>query len=125
MFVDADTGQVIWSIPPGGAYLLDVAPHGSQVAVLDLDAGNSAPLRLIRPQDGSIQFTMPVPLKSFGLEGSTSPFYSPDGQFVLGFTDNGIMRINAAKGQWQVLPLEYKPIAPPGDSIFYLSPKVT
>lgn len=125
VFVDADAGQVTWSIPPGRGFLLGYSPDGGQVAVLDLDPTSSAPLQLIRAQDGRIQFTLPTSMRSFGPVGSSSPVYSPDGKYAVGFSDDGVVRVNAENGQWQVIPLPYTAISSPGDSVYYLSPKIT
>ena len=121
VLVSLDSGKAISLAKPGEAYNVVFAPDGRQAAVL-----TASELRLVSTQNGGVQFTLPLSLRNFGPGVSNSPAYSPDGQYVIGFTDEGIVRLNAADGRWQVIPLKYKPISSgPGDSTDYWSPRIT
>ena len=122
VLVDVDSGQAISLAKPGEEVSTVVfAPDGSQAAVL-----TASELRLVNMNDGSVQFTLPMSLSSFGVEGSSSPSYSPDGKYIIDFTTDGIVRMSTQDGQWQVLPLKYSVIVPAGgDSSPSLSPQFT
>lgn len=121
VLVDVDSGQAISLAKPGEVSKVIFAPDGSQAAILTANE-----LRLISTKDGKVQFTLPMSLSSFGVEGSSSPDYSPDGKYVIDFTGDGIVRMNAQDGQWQVIPLKYSVIVPAGgDSSPSLSPDFT
>jgi hypothetical protein len=120
--LDVDSGQVI-SLAESGEEVSTVvfAPAGSQAAVL-----TRSELRLLNTKDGKVQFALPMSLSSYGVGGSLAPAYSPDGKYVIDFTDEGIVRMNAEDGQWQVIPLKYSVIVPAGgDSSPSLSPQFT
>ena len=108
--LDVDSGQVISLAKPGEEVSkVVIAPDGSQAAVL-----TKSELRLVNTKDGKVQFTLPMSLSSYGVGGSSSPAYSPDGKYIIDFTDDGIVRMNAEDGQWQVIPLKYTVILPFG-----------
>ena len=120
--LDVDSGQVISLAKPGEEISkVVIAPDGSQAAVL-----TASELRLVNTKDGKVQFTLPMPLSSYGVEGSRTPAYSPDSKYVIDFTDDGIMRMNIEDGQWQILPLKYATITTVGgDSPTSRSPDFT
>ena len=120
--LNVDSGQVIWLAKPGEEVSnVVIAPDGSQAAIL-----TASELRLVNTKDGKVQFTLPMSLSSYGVGGSGSPAYSPDSKYVIDFTDDGIVRISAADGQWQVIPLKYLHIFPAGgDSPLSRTPAFT
>jgi len=117
MLVDIHSGAAIPLAQPGKAPYIVFAPDGLQAAILtpdetpQMDAGNygSQPaalinggeLQLVNTNDGSVQFTLPIQIKDSFLE------YSPDGKYVVGLSDEGIVRMNTRDGTWQKIPLKY------------------
>ena len=103
VLIDINSGKKISVAQPGRAANIIFAPDGSQAAVL-----TDGKLSLVNTKDGSIQFTLPTPLRnSLGLVSTKSLAYSPDGKYVIGFADDGIVRMNTKDGQWQTIPLKY------------------
>ena len=117
MLIDIHAGEAIRLAQPGKAPYIVFAPDGLQAAILtadelpEVDAGNygSQPavlmnggeLQLVNTNDGSVQFILPIQIKDNFLE------YSPDGKYVVGLSDEGIVRMNTRDGTWQKIPLKY------------------
>jgi WD40 repeat protein len=128
--VDIHSGQQFPLAESGTSNVIVFAPDGSQAAVLTtsaalpaVDAANSGSqpavalnygnLRLVDTNDGSLLFTVSIPVRNdLGHSGSLSLDYSPDGKYVIGFSRDGIVRISAKAGAWQNIPLDYTIISP-------------
>ena len=77
VLVDIYSGKTIPLVQPGKAANIIFAPDGSQAAVL-----TDGKLSLVNTKDGSVQFTLPTPLRnSLGLVSTKSLAYSPDGKY--------------------------------------------
>ncbi len=122
--VDIHSGRTTPLAQPGRASNIVFAPDGSQAAVFtanelpQVNAANfgSQPavqlnggeLRLININDGSVQFTLDVSFRNkLGPKGSGSLAYSADGKYLIGFSNDGILRINAKDGEWKNIPFKY------------------
>jgi len=121
VLVDVDSGRAIPLADSREASSLIFSPDGSQAAVL-----TASELRLVDTKDGKVQFMLPMALSSYGVDRSSTPAYSPDGKYVIDFTEDSIVRVNTANGQSQMIPLKYSVIVPAGgDSLPSLSPDFT
>lgn len=120
VLVDVSSGQAVSLVQSGTANEVVFAPDGSQAAIVTtrepspVDAGSSdsqpavmlsgGDLRLVNTSDGSIRFTLPTQIRDDFLE------YSPDGNFLVGYSADGIFSLNIKNDTWQVIPLQYKVI---------------
>jgi Tol biopolymer transport system component len=75
--------------------------YGSQPAAL-LKGSN---LRLVNTNDASTQFTLPFQIRNDLLD------FSPDGKYAIGFSYDGIVRMNVKDGTWQKIPLNYTTVS--------------
>lgn len=101
--VDIHSGKSISLVQPGEASNVAIAPDGSQAAVLTGDT-----LRLINIENGDLQFTIASPIRNdlSGI-GFRNLAYSPNSNYVIGFSDEGIASVNTKNGESQSIPLEY------------------
>lgn len=94
ILADANSGQVTKLNLPAEVKLFRFAPDGSQIAV-----ATESDLHMVNTQAGEAQFTIPVSLNN--------PNYSPDGKYLIDFTNEGVLRIDANNGGQLNIPLKY------------------
>lgn len=94
ILVDANSGQATKLTLPAEVKLFRFAPDGSQMAL-----ATESDLHMVNTQAGQVQFTIPVSLNN--------PNYSPDGQYLIDFTNEGVLRVDANDGGQLNIPLKY------------------
>ena len=94
VLVDANTGQAIQLENSTQINEFYFSPDGTQMAV-----GTEGEFYALRTDDGIRQFTVQALLSYF--------MYSPDGTYIVDFTDDGIFQINAQTGRQLAIPLKY------------------
>jgi len=107
---DAASDQVIQLSLPSEVTLFRIAPNGSQFAFLTENE-----LYMLDTESGEVQFTISVSLNN--------PVFSPDGKYLIDFTDEGVLRVDANNGRLLHIPLKYTIMAgSPGGDGPYLRP---
>lgn len=107
---DAASDQVIQLSLPSDVKLFRIAPNGSQFALVTENK-----LYMFDTESGKVQFTISVSLNN--------PVFSPDGKYLIDFTDEDVLRIDANNGRSLHIPLKYTIIeGSPGGEGPYLRP---
>lgn len=100
--VDAETGESHVVLPAGEVNAVTYAPDGRQLAALTADE-----LRLVDTRDGSVSFTLPLPLRDLR---DQSVDFSPDGRQLVVFTTEGIVIVDTETHAHRSIDLTYDPI---------------
>lgn len=100
--VDAETGESHVVLPAGDVNAMTCAPDGRHLAALTADE-----LRLVDTRDGSISFTLPLPLRDLR---DQSLAFSPDGRHLVVFTTEGITIVDTETHAHHSIDLTYDPI---------------
>lgn len=100
-FVDADSGDLRFTLAGGEVDLIRYAPGGRQLAAL-----TATELRLIDTGDGQVLYRFPVENTSMrGLNMS----YSPGGRWLVAVTKPGFTVVDTQSGARRDIPFTYQP----------------
>ena len=94
VLVDVNSEKVVSLTNPSHIDQYRFSPDGSQMAFK-----TEQELTVLSVKDGQEQFTIQASLNYF--------MYSRDGNYIIDFTDDGILRIDARNGQQQIISLKY------------------
>ena len=110
VIADAASDQVTALSLPPEVKLFRFAPNGSQLAFVTENE-----LYMLDTESGEVQFTISVSLNN--------PVFSPDGKYLIDFTNEGVLRIDAYNGRSLNIPLKYTiMVCCPGGDGPYLRP---